>query len=47
MLEIATVFIVQLIDYIPMVFAIYILFDLIGSLLFNKRWYKWKYMYLI
>jgi hypothetical protein len=37
MLEIASTFMVQLIGYIPIVVAIYVLFDLIGSLLFNKR----------
>lgn len=30
-------FMVQLIDLMPMLLSLYILFDLIGSLLFNKR----------
>lgn len=37
MFEITIQFMVQLIDLIPGVFAIYILFDLLGSLLFGKR----------
>lgn len=37
MFDIAISFMVQLVDYIPPVFAIYILFDLIGSLLFGKK----------
>lgn len=37
MFEIAIQFMVQLVGLIVPVFAIYILFDLIGSLLFGKR----------
>ena len=37
MFEATTQFLIQLIDLIPGVVAIYILFDLIGSLLFGKR----------
>lgn len=37
MFEIAEQFLVQLIDLMPAVFGIYLLFDLIGSLLFGKR----------
>lgn len=37
MFEIANQFMVQLIDLMPAVFGIYVLFDLIGSLLFGKR----------
>lgn len=37
MFEIAEQFLVQLIDLMPAVFGIYVLFDLIGSLLFGKR----------
>lgn len=37
MFEIAEQFFVQLIDLMPAVFGIYVLFDLIGSLLFGKR----------
>lgn len=37
MFEIAIQFMVQLVELIVPVFAIYILFDLIGSLLFGKR----------
>lgn len=37
MFDIAIQFMIQLISLIPGVFGIYILFDLIGSLLFNKR----------
>ena len=36
MFDIAIYFMVQLVSLIPAVFGIYILFDLIGSLLFNK-----------
>lgn len=36
MFDIATQFMVQMVALIPGVFAIYILFDLMGSLLFNK-----------
>ena len=37
MFEIAETMMVQLVDFIVPVFGIYILFDLIGSLLFGKR----------
>lgn len=37
MFEIATQFMVQLVSLMPAVFGIYVLFDLIGSLLFGKR----------
>lgn len=37
MFEIATQFMVQLVGLIPGAFGIYILFDLLGSLLFGKR----------
>lgn len=37
MFDIATQFMVQMVGLIPAVFSIYILFDLMGSLLFNKR----------
>ena len=37
MLEIAEAFMVQLVGFISPIVAIYVLFDLIGSLLFNKR----------
>ena len=37
MFNIATQFMVQMVWLIPAVFAIYILFDLMGSLLFNKN----------
>lgn len=36
MFIIATTFMVQLVDLIPAVFGIYILFDLLGSLLFGR-----------
>lgn len=36
MFDIAIQFMVQLVYLIPPVFAIFILFDLLGSLLFNK-----------
>lgn len=36
MFDIAIQFMVQMVGFIPPVFAIYILFDLMGSLLFNK-----------
>jgi len=36
MFDIATQFMVQMVGLIPGVFGIYILFDLMGSLLFNK-----------
>lgn len=37
MFEIASQFMVQLVNLMPAVFGIYVLFDLIGSLLFGKR----------
>lgn len=37
MFDIATQFMVQLVELIPPVIAIYVLFDLIGGLLFGKR----------
>lgn len=37
MFDISIQFMVQLVDLIPGVIGIYILFDLIGSLLFGKR----------
>lgn len=37
MFDVAIQFLLQLIDFIVPVFGIYILFDLIGSLLFNRR----------
>ena len=37
MFEIAETMMVQLVDFIVPVFGIYILFDLIGGLLFGKR----------
>ncbi len=37
MFDISIQFMVQLVDLLPAVFAIYVLFDLIGSLLFGKR----------
>lgn len=37
MFEIAIQFMVQLVNYIPAVFGIYVLFDLIGSLLFGRN----------
>lgn len=37
MFEIVEQFMVQLVDLMPAVFGIYVLFDLIGSLLFGKR----------
>lgn len=37
MFEVAIQFMVQMVELIPGVFGIYILFDLLGSLLFNKR----------
>jgi hypothetical protein len=36
MFDIAIQFMVQMVFLIPPVFAIYIIFDLMGSLLFNK-----------
>lgn len=37
MFDIATQFMVQLVDLIPGVIGIYLIFDLMGSLLFGKR----------
>lgn len=37
MFDIATQFMVQLVDLIPGVMGIYLIFDLMGSLLFGKR----------
>lgn len=37
MFDIASQFMVQLVNFIPGVFGIYILFDLMGSLLFSKN----------
>ena len=37
MFDIATQFMVQLIDLIPGVIGIYLIFDLMGSLLYGKR----------
>jgi hypothetical protein len=37
MFEIAIQFMVQLVNYIPAVFGIYVLFDLMGSLLFGRN----------
>ncbi len=37
MFDIAIQFMVQLVGLMPAVFGIYLLFDLIGSLLFGKR----------
>ena len=37
MFDIATNFMIQLVQLMPGVFGIYILFDFIGSLLFGKR----------
>lgn len=37
MFEIAEQYLVQLIDLIPSIFGVYILFDLVGSLLFGKK----------
>lgn len=36
MFDVATNFMLELIDFIVPVFGIYVLFDLIGSLLFNR-----------
>lgn len=36
MFDIAITFMCQLVDLIPGVFAIYVVFDLLGSLLFGK-----------
>ena len=37
MFEVVVTFMVQLVGLIPAVFGVYILFDLLGSLLFGKR----------
>ena len=37
MFDIATNFMTQLVDLLPAVFGIYILFDLLGSLLFSSK----------
>lgn len=37
MFDVATNFMVQLVELIPAVFGIYVLFDLLGSLIFGKR----------
>lgn len=37
MFEVASEFMVQLVSFIPVYFALYILFDLIGTLLFGKK----------
>lgn len=37
MFDCAVQFMIQLVDFIVPVFGIYVLFDLIGSLLFNRR----------
>lgn len=37
MFEVATTFMVQLVDLLVPVIAIYIIFDFMGSLLFGKR----------
>lgn len=37
MFEVASYFLIQLIEWIPGIIAIYVLFDLIGGLLFDKR----------
>lgn len=37
MFEIAIQFMVQLVNYMPAVFGIYVLFDLMGSLLFGRN----------
>lgn len=37
MFDVSIQFMVQLVGLLPAVFAIYILFDLLGSLLFGKR----------
>lgn len=37
MFDIAIQFMVQLVDLIPGVIALYLIFDLLGSLLFGKR----------
>lgn len=37
MFDVTTQFLIQLIELIPYVFGIYIIFDFTGSLLFGKR----------
>ncbi len=37
MFEISEQFMVQLVNIIPYLFGLYVLFDLMGALLFNKR----------
>lgn len=37
MFDVAVQFMVQMVELIPGVFGLYIVFDLLGSLLFNKR----------
>lgn len=37
MFEVASEFLIVLIEWIPGIIAIYVLFDLIGGLLFDKR----------
>lgn len=37
MFEIAEQFMIQLVNIIPYLFGLYVLFDLTGTLLFNKR----------
>lgn len=37
MFDVAVDFIVQMVNLIPVVFALYIIFDFMGSLLFGKR----------
>lgn len=37
MFEIATQLLTQLVNLIPGLFTIYVVFDLLGSLIFNKR----------
>lgn len=39
MFEVATTFLSQLIDLIPGLIGLYLVFDFIGSLLFGKRGY--------
>lgn len=37
MFDVAVDFIVQMVELIPVVFAMYIIFDFMGSLLFGKK----------
>lgn len=37
MFEVAMQFMVQLVDFIPGVIVLYVIFDLMGSLIFGKR----------